>query len=295
MLDYSIHSKAFSDKNVTAHHGIIPQEVSIDISTMSTDERRVYTAIVERYAMQFLPPAIYDVSTSTFPITGGRMDAVTKRLQHAGFLKTFGNISEPDDSDKTAEVNPWLNEGTHQLTNILCQIIEKETTPPKPYTEGTLIADMASISKYVSDPTIKAILKQKDDGKKGENGGIGTTATRSAIIEKLKQRGYLEDVKGKIRSTEKAKAFYHLLPKEIQGADTTAHWWLIQQEIVSGQTDRNAVQDSVVTLFNQHRDTAYQGVTIETNPTIGNCPLCGNAVVQRKTKNTGKSFYLCST
>ena len=65
--------------------------------------------------------------------------------------------------------------------------MEKETTPPKPYTEGTLIADMASIAKYVKDPETKAILKRKDDGKKGEHGGIGTTATRAEIIEKLKQ------------------------------------------------------------------------------------------------------------
>ncbi len=63
-LDYSIHSKAFNEKNVTAHHGIIPQEVSAPVADMTGDEAKVYTAIVERYAMQFLPPATYDVSTS---------------------------------------------------------------------------------------------------------------------------------------------------------------------------------------------------------------------------------------
>ena len=84
---------------------------------------------------------------------------------------------------------------------------------------------MASIAKYVRDPEVKAILKKKDDGKKGEHGGIGTTATRGAILEKLKERGYLEEEhKGKtvlLRSTEKARAFYHLLPPEIAGADVT--------------------------------------------------------------------------
>lgn len=69
------------------------------------------------------------------------------------------------------------------------------------YTEGTLIADMASIAKYVTDPEVKAILKQKDDGKKGEHGGIGTTATRASIIEKLKERGYMDMIISDYKAT----------------------------------------------------------------------------------------------
>ena len=217
-LDYSIHSKAFNEKNVTAHHGIIPQEVSA-----------------------------------------------------------------------------WIDEGDHRLERIECAVTEKETAPPKPYTEGTLIADMASIAKYVTDPEVKAILKQKDDGKKGEHGGIGTTATRASIIEKLKERGYLEDVKGKIRSTDKARAFYHLLPPEIRGADVTARWWLIQQDIADGKADVNDLQRSVIEVFNGHRETAYVGASIAPKATVvGKCPLCGADVVQRKAKS-GKPFYTCSS
>lgn len=157
-----------------------------------------------------------------------------------------------------AHPHPWLTKAT-TLERIECAVTEKETAPPKPYTEGTLIADMASIAKYVTDPEVKAILKQKDDGKKGEHGGIGTTATRASIIEKLKERGYLEDVKGKIRSTDKARAFYHLLPPEIRGADVTARWWLIQQDIADGKADVNDLQRSVIEVFNGHRETAYVG------------------------------------
>ena len=184
---------------------------------MTGDEAKVYTAIVERYAMQFLPPATYDVSTSAFAVDGGEFQAVARRVREAGFKAVFGNVSD-EDGDDAASGNPWIDEGDHRLERIECAVTEKETAPPKPYTEGTLIADMASIAKYVTDPEVKAILKQKDDGKKGEHGSIGTTATRASIIEKLKERGYLEDVKGKIRSTDKARAFYHLLPPEIRGS-----------------------------------------------------------------------------
>lgn len=290
-LDYSLHSKAFNDGNVTAHHGIIPQEAKAPVSKMTTDEAKVYTAICERYAMQFLPPAVYDVSESTADVDGGSLVLTAKRLVDAGFKAVFGNVSDESDGADSDSENPLVPEGSHTLDGISCVIDEKETTPPKPYTEGTLIADMASIAKYVKDPEIREILKRKDDGKKGEHGGIGTTATRSSIIENLKNRGYLEERKGKVRATDKAKAFYALLPPEIRGADVTARWWLIQQDIADGKADVNALQDSVIEVFNHHRETAYVGASIAGagKTVVGKCPRCGKDVVK-----TG-FIYACSS
>lgn len=290
-LDYSLHSKAFNDGNVTAHHGIIPQEAKAPVSKMTTEEAKVYTAICERYAMQFLPPAVYDVSESTADVDGGSLVLTAKRLIDAGFKAVFGNVSDESDGADSDSENPLVPEGSHTLDGISCAIDEKETTPPKPYTEGTLIADMASIAKYVKDPEIREILKRKDDGKKGEHGGIGTTATRSSIIEDLKTRGYLEERKGKVRATDKAKAFYALLPPEIRGADVTARWWLIQQDIADGKVDVNALQDSVIEVFNHHRETAYVGASIAGTgkAVVGKCPKCGKDVVKTGT------IYACSS
>ena len=290
-LDYSLHSKAFNDGNVTAHHGIIPQEAKAPVSKMTTEEAKVYTAICERYAMQFLPPAVYDVSESTADVDGGSLVLTAKRLIDAGFKAVFGNVSDESDGADSDSENPLVPEGSHTLDGISCAIDEKETTPPKPYTEGTLIADMASIAKYVKDPETREILKRKDDGKKGEHGGIGTTATRSSIIEGLKTRGYLEERKGKVRATDKAKAFYALLPPEIRGADVTARWWLIQQDIADGKVDVNALQDSVIEVFNHHRETAYVGASIAGTgkAVVGKCPKCGKDVVKTGT------IYACSS
>lgn len=292
-LDYSIHSKAFNDANVTAHHGIIPQEADAPVRKMTPDEAKVYRAIVERYAAQFLPPAVYDVSKSRFVGEGGEFVCTLQKMKSAGFKATFGNAGE-DDEDREDVL--WLDDGEHRLESIVCTVEEKTTAPPKPYTEGTLIADMASIAKYVKDPEMQAVLKKKDDGKKGEHGGIGTTATRSSIIEGLKSRGYLEERNSKIRATDKAKAFYHLLPDEIKGADLTAKWWIIQQDVADGKADVNAIQRSVIEVFKDHFDTAYAGASIATgNATvIGSCPLCGENLLQKKTKN-GKPYYTCAS
>lgn len=275
-LDYTIKSKAFNDANISAHHGIIPQQSKFSFASLTEGEKNVYTAIVVRYAMQFLSPVVSEVSESRFDTAHGAFVYNAERVRDAGYEKVFP-------SGEKSEAKPWIDAGDHKGVVGGTKIAEKETTPPKPYTEGTLITDMASIAKYVKDEGIKEILKRKDDGKKGEHGGIGTTATRSDIIEKLKDKGFIE-VKGKtLRSTLKGREFYHLLPDEIRQADTTAKWWLIQEAIATGEADVNAIQKSVCEVFNAHKDTAYIGKSLGGDrKIIGKCPKCGEDIVENK-------------
>ena len=84
------------------------------MADMTGDEAKVYTAIVERYAMQFLPPATYDVSTSAFTVEGGEFQAVARRVREAGFKAVFGNVSD-EGGDDAASGNPWIDEGDHRL------------------------------------------------------------------------------------------------------------------------------------------------------------------------------------
>ena len=282
-LDYSLKSKAFNDKNVTAHHGIIPQEVNVSVDKMTADEKKVYMAIVERYAMQFMPPAVYLVAKGEIPCDSGKLIYSEKKLKEQGFKAQVGkdaceNNQSEDAEQSTAGENSVLEAGDYEFVATGSNICEKETKPPARYTEGTLIADMSCIAKYCKDEEIKRILKAKDDGKKGENGGIGTTATRADIIEKLFKGEYLEEKKGKLVSTRKARALYALLPNDIKTADTTARWWLIQQDIEDDKADVNAIQRDVVRVFNEHKDSAYIGSKLAGGE-VGKCPVCGKNVV----------------
>jgi DNA topoisomerase-3 len=279
-VDLDIKHKAFNDANVSAHHAIIPQEICLDIAKMSDDERHVYEAIVFRYALLFLPPEISDVSLSCFPVEEGKFSYKAKRVKQDGFVAYLGDARESEEDEDDCAGKLWVEAGQHEGSVRDTRIIEKKTSPPKPYTEGTLILDMSSISKYVKSPEIKEILKRKDEGKKGESGGIGTTATRAAIIEKLKQRGFLEEAKGKIRSTQIGRDFYHLLPEEIRTADLTALWWLIQEKIAAGKGDVYDVAASTIEVFNAHRDTAYLQGSLG-GEVVGVCPCCKKPVVVR--------------
>lgn len=259
-LDFSRHSACFNDANVTAHHAIIPQKYNIKISDLTPDETKVYMAIAERYAMQFMKPLVQDVSTSviTIPYNGytHTLEYVAYHTKEPGYTKYF--------KQENQEETLFFPNGNHTGVARDCKIDEKETKPPARYTEGTLGKDMASIAKYVTDPEIRDILKRKDEGKKGENGSIGTVATRGPIVEGLINRRFLERKGKNIISTPLGREFFALLPPSISKADTTARWWLIQEAIKDGsETDVNAIQKSVLEEFNSHKDTAYIGKTIK--------------------------------
>ena len=179
----------------------------------------------------------------------------------------------------------WIEAGEHRYALGESSVEARKTKPKPPYTSGTLVKDMSSIAKYVEDPELRAVLKKKDEGKKGEHGGIGTTATRAKVIEDLISSGYLEEKSGRIYSTTLGREVYHAYPPEIRGADLTAKWYLMCEEVRAGRADVYSVAESVCEEFRRHRDTAYEGVSISARGTaVGACPVCGKPVIDRGAK-----------
>ena len=278
-VDASLRGRAFDDAKVGAHGAIIPQETRFDARCLRDHDRWAYEAVVERYAMQFARPLAYEECSSSVPCEAGSLEHRARRVTDPGFTAAFG---EPEEEGEDESPAAWVDPGRHEGKVASCELREGKTSPPKPYTEGTLVTDMASAAKYVSDPALKAALKSKDEGKAGEHGGIGTTATRADVIERLKARGFVEESGGKIRSTEKGRSFYDLVPADIRGADLTARWWLIQQEVAAGRADVNAVQRAVAEAFEAHRGEAYAGKSLASpGKPVGTCPCCGARVLAR--------------
>lgn len=275
-------TRAFNDENVDAHHAIIPQEIKLDLDALSDTERKVYQAIADRYLMQFMPPKHEIEHKSEIELQNGSIRHIERELKEPG----YSVIEGADNVLTQKDGKTFLAPGKHSAQILEVRVEERTTKPPKPYTEGSLISDMSRISRYVEDVRISDLLKKKDEGKKGEHGGIGTTATRAAIIEELKRQRYIEERGGKIRSTELGQRFYNMIPPEIAKADTTATWWLIQQEVQAGRADKNAVMDAVVKVFNAHKDTAYAGAALpgSEKKVLGICPLCGKEVYLNRHK-----------
>lgn len=291
-LDFSIHSKCFNDTNVTAHHAIIPQNKNLDITRLTEKEKNVYVAIVERYAMQFLPPEIRSQSKSIIKGKTGNLSYSASQIITPGYTQYFKCSEEKQESKD----NAFIESGQYLGQYLKGKVLEKETKAKPRYTPASLVKDMTSIAKYVIDPKIKDILKKKDEGKKGENGSIGTSATRSDIVENLIKKGFLENKGKSIISTQLGRDFYHTLPESISKADTTARWWIIQENIRDGNVAVNALMNTVVEEFNQIKENAYSNAKLDDiksfDNMIGICPKCGKKILYSKKKTgNGYSYY----
>lgn len=298
-FDTSIKSRCFNDANLTAHTAIIPTQTKQDLSTFTANERKVYEAIAKYYLVQFMPPAIKEVTKLTAPaVDNGTIQSVSTKILSPGYLTFLKGISEvSEDSEKnegddTTTVLSGLDAGSYDGSITKTAIKEQETKPPARYTQASLVEDMSSIAKYVENKEVKKLLLSKDKDKKGENGSIGTSATRHIIIEELIKAGYLkEERKGKktcLISTPLGREFYDVLPDSVRKVDVSAKWWYEQEQIKAGELTPDAMAKDVLRTVSKiissgcgrmENAETYSAGAIGGEP-IGKCPKCGGNVVE---------------
>lgn len=195
--DSARRSPAFNDKKVTAHHGIVPVANAVEWSSLNRKEQTLYRQIARRYIAQFYPPAEFDQTEIKLDLGGETFAARGKVLKRKGWKVLFEKARDSEDDadrrrttdknedDEKADDNqtlPSLQKG--DVADVLSvDGREALTKPPAYYTEGTLIAAMENVWRSFADPKIQEKLK--------EAGGIGTPATRAAIIGELKRRKFL--------------------------------------------------------------------------------------------------------
>lgn len=291
-LDYNNlpKSKCFDDSKVTAHHGIIPTLIDLKLSDMSEKEQKVYKEICMFYLIQFLPSIKKEVtSLQAEERNGYSFKASSTKILDEGYRKYLVN-----DNEENSNILSNLKYGSYKGTINNIEIKEIETKPLARYTQASLIEDMTRISKYVDDPNIKDILKRKDKDKEGENGSIGTSATRSNIVQNLIKRGYIKEEKDKVISTELGREYYNILPDEWKKADLTAKWWIIQEEIKDGKADQYKLLDSIlIDIKNILKTTDVSKFKLQNDynnkkTSLGKCPVCNKDIYE------GEKSYYCS-
>jgi DNA topoisomerase III len=176
--------------------------------------------------------------------------------------------------------------------------VSKEKTKPLPlYTEATLLKDLQRVAKYVKDPKIRQLLKDRDAGKTGEHGGIGTPATRASMLETLQKRGFYTVEKKKLIPTELGLSFIASLPEIATAPDMTALWHEQQQMIEQGSftVDEflDALEDFIASQVNNvdlsgMSDGVPQTQSSQRPRLTAVCPKCNGAVV------ISAKVYACS-
>ncbi|NLS55986.1 DNA topoisomerase III [Hafnia alvei] len=205
-------NRCWDDKKVDAHHAIIPTARAGNIN-LSDDERKIYTLVARQYLMQFCPDAMYRKCVIDLDIASGKFVAKARFLAEAGWRALLG-AKERDDEDEGSPL-PVVAKGDE----LLCEkgeLMERQTQPPRPFTDATLLSAMTGIARFVQDKELKKILRATD--------GLGTEATRAGIIELLFRRTFLYKKGRYIHSSEAGRALIHCLPEIAARPDMTADW-----------------------------------------------------------------------
>ena len=300
-FNFSQKTKCFNDKYSVPHHGIIPTGAG-NFEDFSKEEKNIYKLIAERYFIQFLEKVKVEKTEAKVEIEENIFKKSSTKILEPGYTKYFKVLDDGDNENEEeieGKIENSLSEipaGEYQIevsqTNFFIE--EKETVPKKPYTEATLIKDLNNIAKYVKDPEIRELLKNKDKDKKDVNGSIGTVATIPGILEGLIEKGFLARKEEKIVSTELAKEYLKILPESLKTPDSTALWWSIQEKIARGEAKVEdltlSVLEDVKGIINSEHKTISSEFSRQKQEkeVIGKCPKCGNPIYEGE-----KNFY-CS-
>ncbi|MBD5769928.1 DNA topoisomerase III [Marinomonas colpomeniae] len=215
----SILSKAWNDKQVTAHHAIIPTTQAYKAASLGKMESQVFGLIARQYLMQFYSDYDFLASYIKLDIAGGQFEAKGNTPVSLGWQSLLPNkkntSKEKSNNEEEQSELPKLKIGD----SVWCHqgiIHDKTTSAPAAFTDATLLAAMTGISRFVTNKDIKAILKDTD--------GLGTDATRASIIELLFRRGFLIREGKQIHASVTGRAFVDCLPSQLVTPDMTAQW-----------------------------------------------------------------------
>ena len=270
-------AQVINSKKVTDHHAIIPTKTAAgyDISSLPSGEQAILTLLAVRLICAVGTPCHYAETIVEAECAGQKFRTKGKTVTDMGWRQYVGKPVE--DAEKNAEAGdlPELSEGmTLELAGV--DLKEGKTSPPKRFTEDLLLSAMESAS---SDEFPAGV----------ERKGIGTPATRAAIIEKLVQKGFIErrgDKKTKyLCSTDKGNALVTVVPEQIQSPSMTADWEVKLLKIEHGEYDSDAFMGEISSMVSGLVKTyeAVKGANVLMQPerkTIGSCPACGSDVCE---------------
>ena len=275
-----------SDKDVSDHHAIIPtMEIEkADTKALPVGERNLLLLVCCKLLCASANPYEYETVTATFDCGGHTFTSKGKRILAEGWREIErifrSSLKEkPEDTDNGG-VLPDVTEG-QTFEDVAATITEHFTSPPKPYTEDTLLSAMENAGK-------------EDIPEDAERKGLGTPATRAAIIEKLVAAGFVERKGKNLIPTKAGINLVTVLPEALTSPMLTAEWEQRLSAIAKGEADPGEFMEGIASMTRElvqtysHISEDGQKLFAPEKEVIGNCPRCGKPVYE------GKKNFACS-
>ena len=259
----ALNRRSVNDSKVTDHHALIITENLP--GELSKDERAVYELVAGRMLEAFSGKCVKDVTTAL--LSGGDTDFTVKGsvMKEAGWRAVFGE--QETGGDEEAASLPPLQEGEYlPLSGV--DLLEKQTKPKPLHTESSLLAAMENAGKELEDAELKASLK---------DAGIGTPATRAAIIETLFARQYIVREKKNLVPTDKGLAVYRIVrDKKIADVEMTGMWETALAKIEAGSMDADMFRKGIEVYAAQITAELLSVQLSIANGETCSCPKCNN-------------------
>ena len=281
-------SQTLDSSKVSDHHAIIPtmELAKTDLAALPESERNILTLAGARLIFAAAEPHIFEAVTAVFSCADTEFTARGKTVL-AGGWKNLEHCyratlkSKPDEEAEAENTLPELSEG-QTFESPTAKVTEHFTTPPKPHNEATLLSAMERAGNEDTDPD-------------AERRGLGTPATRAAVIEKLVKSGFAERKGKQLIPTQNGAALVSILPDMLTSPQLTAEWENNLTQIAKGAADAGDFMQRIEAMArelvkeNTAADKSKAAFTGgEEKPSIGKCPRCGSPVREGK-----KNFY-CS-
>jgi DNA topoisomerase-3 len=304
--------KAYVDKTkLTDHHAILPTGKTLPPS-LSPTLRKIYDLVVNRFVGVFLPDQVVEETAATLDIGGATFVAKGTLVLEPGWKKVEpgdatgqGGATEGSKGGDGRQTLPTLEEG--QTVHIKAMdVLEKETQPPKHYTDATLLAAMKNAGREIEDDALAEALKQT---------GLGTPATRAEIIEKLIRTAYVERERKQLRATEKGRALIALVAEPLRSPELTAEWEQQLKEVEEGKRAGGDFYGGIVDFLRELVPQVARGLALSPEQVaaarenssqrkkrggkrgsakpagLGRCPLCKEGEIVETAKAYGCSRY----
>ncbi|HEX6390290.1 MAG TPA: DNA topoisomerase 3 [Solirubrobacteraceae bacterium] len=277
-LDLLPLARVVDDAKVGDHHAIIPTNSQHDVSKLSGDDRRVYDLVVRRFLAVFHPDAVFENTRVETTVAEYVFRTRGKVLLVPGWRGVYGELPEgegADDDEGSDQQLPRLERGEAVATRE-AEALEKETKPPRRYTDASLLGAMETAGKLVDDDELREAMKDS---------GIGTPATRAAIIERLIDVGYVERDGRALVATEKGLNVIRLLAQHpLTSPAMTGDWERRLGLIERGEERRERFMDDIAKFAGETvgtLDTTLKDVRIP-RANLGPCPVCGQDIVENR-------------
>jgi DNA topoisomerase-3 len=292
-LDVLPLARVVNDEKVTDHHAIIPTRSEHNLEKMGSDDRRIYDMAVRRFLAVFHPEAVFEntrVETTVAADAGeGAAEYVFrtrgKLLIVPGWRGVYDEVAadakgadakaDGDEDEATDQQLPRLIEHEQVQTRAI-ESLRKETKPPRRYSDASLLGAMETAGKLVDDDELREAMKDS---------GIGTPATRAAIIERLITVGYIERDGRALVATEKGLNVIRLLNEHaLTSPGLTGSWEQRLGKIERGEESRKQFMADIAGFAQEtvkELDETLKDVRIP-RAKLGPCPVCGHEIVENR-------------